>query len=63
MRVQDSDVENLRRLPDWVKCMFCGEKPKEHDYLVEVVEHSNALAHQSCLLSRGKISGVDIHGN
>jgi hypothetical protein len=63
VQVQESDVNDLKILPKWVKCMFCGGKPTEYDYLVEVVQHSSALAHQSCLLNRGKIAGIDIkHG-
>lgn len=60
MEVKEKDVDNLKRLPDWVKCMKCGGKPLTHDYLIEVIPHSNALIHQSCARSKGNFAGLNI---
>lgn len=60
MRIPDKATENLKRLPDWVKCMDCGGKPTETDWLIEVIPHSNALLHQSCAARKGKIAGLNI---
>ena len=60
MRIKASDVQDLKRLPEWVKCMKCGGKPLEHDWLIEVVPFSNALMHQSCAANDGKIAGMNI---
>lgn len=47
------------KLPEWVKCMYCGGRPTREDYLGEVVPNSTALAHQSCMAKRGKIFGMN----
>ena len=59
MEVKEEDLKNLKKLPDWVKCIHCGGKPKEHDWLIEIVPNSTALAHQSCARDRGFIAGID----
>lgn len=51
--------EKARKLPSWVKCMYCGERPKWGDLLCEVIPNSSALAHESCLAQRGKITGLN----
>lgn len=60
MRVKEYAAGELKRLPDWVKCMKCGGKPKQNDWLIEVVPHSSALIHQSCAAGQGKIAGLNI---
>lgn len=60
MKVNEKDVENLKRLPDWVKCMDCGGKPTKEDWLIEIVPHSNALRHQSCAAKRGQMAGMNV---
>jgi hypothetical protein len=60
VRVKEKDVENLKKLPDWVKCVKCGGKPLQHDWLIEIIPHSSALIHQSCALNLGKVAGIDI---
>lgn len=47
------------KLPSWIKCMYCGGRPKWGDLLGEVVPNSSALAHESCMASRGKIFGLN----
>lgn len=47
------------KLPHWVKCMHCGGRPKWGDLLGEVIPNSSALAHESCMASRGKIFGIN----
>lgn len=47
------------KLPEWVKCMYCGGRPRLDDYLGEVIPNSSALAHESCMKSRGKIFGLN----
>lgn len=53
------EEEKANRLPAWVKCMFCGGRPRYDDLLGEVVRHSNALAHQSCARKRGLMFGMN----
>lgn len=48
-----------KKLPKWVKCMYCGERPRLDDFLGEVIPHSSALAHQSCMAERGKVFGLN----
>lgn len=60
MKVNEADTEKLSKLPYWVKCMKCGEKPRENDYLIEVIPHSTALIHQSCAAKQGKLAGLNI---
>ncbi len=60
-RVQ-SDAEaktKAEKLPEWVKCMYCGGRPKWGDLLGEVIPNSSALAHESCMASRGKVFGLN----
>ena len=47
------------KLPSWVKCMYCGGRPKWGDLLGEVIPNSSALAHESCMKARGKIFGIN----
>lgn len=48
------------RLPEWVKCMYCGGRPRYNDLLGEIVPNSSALAHQSCARARGKMFGMNV---
>lgn len=50
---------NAPDLPAWVKCMYCGGRPVWGDLLGEVIPHSSALAHQSCMKARGKLFGLN----
>lgn len=59
MRIAEKDVEVLKKLPNWVKCVYCGLPPTETDWLGELFRHSNALAHQSCAKKHGKIFGMN----
>lgn len=59
MQVNERDTENLKKLPSWVKCVWCGQGPKENDWLGELFRHSSALAHQSCAAKRGKVFGMN----
>lgn len=47
------------KLPSYVKCMYCGGRPKWGDLLGEVIPNSTALAHESCMAARGKIFGLN----
>lgn len=60
MKVNEKDTENLKKLPEWVKCLICGGKPTSTDYLAEYVPNSTALIHQSCAAKRGQIAGLNI---
>ena len=62
MKVQEKDVDDLKRLPDWVKCLHCQGKPTENDWLIEVIKDSNVLIHQSCSAKAGKLPGLDGFG-
>lgn len=59
--IQSPEEERAKaeKLPEWVKCMYCGKRPSWSDLLCEVVPNSSALAHQSCLAARGKITGLN----
>lgn len=62
IRALQSDEQartKAEKLPEWIKCMYCGERPKWGDLLGEVVPNSSALAHESCMASRGKIFGLN----
>ena len=59
MEVKEDETKIRKKLPEWVKCMHCGKPPSEHDWLIEIVPHSTALAHQSCARDRGFIAGID----
>ncbi len=57
----DEEAESkARNLPSWIKCMYCGGRPKWGDLLGEVVPNSTALAHESCLKARGQIIGLNV---
>lgn len=60
MKVPETDTGVTKKLPDYVKCMKCGGKPLENDWLIEVVPHSNALLHQSCAAGQGKFVGLNL---
>ena len=62
MEVKEDESKVRKKLPGWVKCMHCGGKPKENDWLIEIVPNSNALAHQSCAKERGLIAGINLIG-
>ncbi len=62
IRAIQSDEEartKAEQLPEWIKCMYCGGRPKWGDLLGEVVKNSSALAHESCMAKRGKIFGLN----
>ncbi len=53
-----------RKLPSWVKCMICGERPRTNDWLIDLMStqqgmQSNALIHQSCARGQGKVAGLN----
>lgn len=48
------------KLPEWVKCMHCGGRPRWGDLLCEVIPETSALAHESCLAARGEIAGLNV---
>lgn len=56
---EEADAK-ARKLPSWVKCMVCGERPRRDDFLLEVVPNSSALIHQSCAAGQGKVAGLNI---
>lgn len=60
MKVNEKDIENLKILPAWVKCMDCGLPPTKEDWLIEIVPHSSALRHQSCAAKRGQMAGMNV---
>ena len=60
MRVKEYQAGELKRLPDWVKCVKCRKPPTETDWLLEVIPHSSCLIHQSCAAGEGKIAGLNI---
>lgn len=59
MHVPERATEDIKALPKWVKCVFCGGGPKWDDWLGELVRHSNMLAHQSCAKKKGKVFGLN----
>lgn len=59
MHVPEKATADIKRLPAWVKCMFCGKPPTDTDWLGELVPDSNALAHQSCAKARGQVFGLN----
>jgi len=59
MNVPETATDSLKKLPEWVKCVYCGGKPTATDWLGELIRHSNALAHQSCAKARGKVFGLN----
>lgn len=68
LRGIQSDEEartKAEKLPEWVKCMYCGGRPKWGDLLGEVIPNSSALAHESCFAQRGKIfePAVELKGS
>lgn len=60
MKVKEYEAGELKRLPDWVKCMKCQGKPLENDWLIEIIPNSNALMHQSCAGKQGQLAGLNI---
>lgn len=60
MRVNEADVDNLKKLPYWVKCAACGGKPLETDWLIELIPNSSALIHQSCAAKKGQLAGLNV---
>jgi len=48
------------KLPSWVKCVECGERPRVDDYLLEIIPNASALIHQSCAAEQGKIAGINV---
>lgn len=60
MNVPDVDTNKLGKLPTWVKCVKCGEKPRQNDWLIEIIPHSNALIHQSCAAGQGQFAGLNV---
>ncbi len=65
MKVKEQDIDDLKRLPDWVKCMKCGGKPRENDWLFDVMsdgpgQTSNVLIHMSCAGTQGKFAGLNL---
>lgn len=53
------------KLPEWVKCMKCGGRPKLDDWLVDLMSDqqgmsSNVLIHESCAAADGKFIGLNI---
>jgi hypothetical protein len=62
IRAIQSDEEAERKagqLEAWVKCMYCGGRPKWGDLLGEVIPKSSALAHESCMKARGQVFGIN----
>lgn len=59
--IQSPEEERTKaeKLPEWVKCMYCGGRPKWGDLLGQVVRHSTALAHQSCAKEHGLMFGLN----
>lgn len=59
MNVPEQATENLKKLPEWVKCVYCGKPPTMTDWCGELIKGSNALAHQSCAREHGKMFGMN----
>lgn len=59
MHVPEIATDDIKRLPDWVKCMYCDGKPTKQDWLGEIIRYSNVLAHQSCAKQHGKVFGMN----
>ncbi len=59
--IQSPEEERTKaeKLPEWVKCMYCGCRPSYGNLLGEVVPQSSALACESCMKERGKIFGLN----
>lgn len=52
------------KLPKWVKCMRCGGRPTNTDWLFDLMangqgQESNVLIHESCLAKDGKFAGLN----
>ena len=56
---KEEEAAKAEKLPEWVKCTFCGGRPRYDDLLGELVRHSSALAHQSCARKRGLMFGMN----
>lgn len=59
LQSKEEEQAKAKKLPAWVKCMYCGERPRWGDLLGEVIKGSSALAHQSCMKARGKLFGLN----
>jgi hypothetical protein len=60
IQTEEEAKAKANKLPSWVKCMYCGERPKRDDYLGEFIPNSSALAHQSCMAKRGQVFGLNV---
>lgn len=56
---KEEEQAKAEKLPKWVKCVYCGGRPKYDDLLGELIKNSNALAHQSCARQRGLMFGMN----
>lgn len=56
---KEEEQAKADKLPAWVKCVYCGGRPRYDDLLGELVRHSSALAHQSCARKHGKMFGMN----
>lgn len=63
LQSEHEEREATKRLPGWVKCASCGERPRWGDLLIEIVPNSSALIHSSCAASQGKIAGINVGTN
>ena len=59
--IQSREEERTKaeRLPEWVKCAYCGGRPRWGDLLGQLIRHSTALAHQSCAKEHGYMFGIN----
>lgn len=56
---ESEERNKAEKLPSYVKCMFCGGRPKWGDLLGQVIKDSTALAHESCAKEHGLIFGMN----
>lgn len=64
---KEEERAKANKLPSWVKCMECGERPRADDFLIDLIangpgQQSNALIHQTCAAKQGKVAGLNIGG-
>ncbi len=59
--IQSPEEERAKaeRLPEYVRCAYCGGRPQWGDLLGQLIRHSTALAHQSCAKEHGYMFGVN----
>lgn len=62
---KDEARAKANKLPKWVKCMVCGGRPKQDDWLFDIMaqgqgQQSNALIHMSCARGQGKFAGLNL---